>query len=253
MSTPVQVTPTTKVQPVKVAKKKPPKEESRANWLVRLVLAIVVIGFLIPTIGLFVTSFRPRDDAGSTGWWTALFNPFSSEWTLQNYSDVISGGMGNAFVNSIAVTIPATVIPILIAAMAAYAFTFIEFPGRDTLFIVVVGLLVAWLALVRVRVDHDGVHLQRTGRWRTYRWHDEVVAVGWQPDAGRRRLLVACIVARPKPLVLAPVRSGDAAEVARRLEAIDAVAPSGCVRVDDEVVEPSGVLAWWARHPRAAK
>lgn len=118
---------------------------------------------------------------------------------------------------------------------------------------VVVGLLVAWLALVRVRVDHDGVHLQRTGRWRTYRWHDEVVAVGWQPDAGRRRLLVACIVARPKPLVLAPVRSGDAAEVARRLEAIDAVAPSGCVRVDDAVVEPSGVLAWWARHPRAAK
>lgn len=142
MSTPVQVTPTTKVQPVKVAKKKPPKEESRANWLVRLVLAIVVIGFLIPTIGLFVTSFRPKDDAASTGWWTAVVQPFASTWTLQNYSDVISGGMGNAFVNSIAVTIPATVIPILIAAMAAYAFTFIEFPGRDTIFIVVVGLLV---------------------------------------------------------------------------------------------------------------
>ncbi len=142
MSTPVQVTPTTKVQPVKVAKKKPPKEESRANWLVRLVLAIVVIGFLIPTIGLFVTSFRPKDDAASTGWWTAVVQPFASTWTLQNYSDVISGGMGNAFINSIAVTIPATVIPILIAAMAAYAFTFIEFPGRDTLFIVVVGLLV---------------------------------------------------------------------------------------------------------------
>jgi len=142
VSTPVQVTPTTTVQPVKVAKKKPPKEESRANWLVRLVLVIVVIGFLIPTIGLFVTSFRPKDDAASTGWWTAVVQPFASTWTLQNYSDVISGGMGNAFINSIAVTIPATVIPILIAAMAAYAFTFIEFPGRDTLFIIVVGLLV---------------------------------------------------------------------------------------------------------------
>lgn len=142
MSTPVQVTPTTNVTPVKAAKKKPPKEQSRANWIVRLTLVIVVVAFLIPTIGLFVTSFRPRDDASSTGWWTALFNPFSSQWTMQNYADVIGDGMGNAFVNSIAVTIPATVIPILIAAMAAYAFTFIEFPGRDVIFIVVVGLLV---------------------------------------------------------------------------------------------------------------
>jgi len=142
VSTPVQVTPTTTVKPTKVAKKKLPKEQSRANWLVRLTLVIVVVAFLIPTIGLFVTSFRPRDDAASTGWWTALFNPLSSQWTLQNYADVIGDGMGNAFINSIAVTIPATVIPILIAAMAAYAFTFIEFPGRDTIFIIVVGLLV---------------------------------------------------------------------------------------------------------------
>ena len=142
MSTPVQVQPTT-VKPTKPAKKpKPPKEESRANWIVRLTLVIVVISFLIPTIGLFVTSFRTKDDAASTGWWTALFNPFSSTWTVNNYAEVLSDGMANAFVNSIAVTIPATVIPILIAAMAAYAFTFIEFKGRDTIFIVVVGLLV---------------------------------------------------------------------------------------------------------------
>jgi alpha-glucoside transport system permease protein len=143
VSTPVQVTPTTAVKPTKAGKKpKAPKEESRANWAVRLTLVVVVVAFLIPTVGLFVTSFRPRDDAASTGWWTALFNPFSATWTLQNYGDVISGGMGNAFINSIAVTVPATVIPILIAAMAAYAFTFIEFKGRDTIFIIVVGLLV---------------------------------------------------------------------------------------------------------------
>jgi alpha-glucoside transport system permease protein len=142
VSTPVQakVVPTKATKPGK--KQKAPKEGSRANWLVRLVLAVVVIAFLIPTIGLFVTSFRPKDDAASTGWWTALFSPFSSVWTTQNYAEVVSDGMGNAFVNSIAVTIPATVIPILIAAMAAYAFTFIEFRGRDTLFVVVVGLLV---------------------------------------------------------------------------------------------------------------
>ncbi|HQY34811.1 carbohydrate ABC transporter permease [Actinotalea sp.] len=123
-------------------KAKAPKEPSRANWLVRGVLTVVVIGFLIPTFGLLVTSFRTRDDALETGWWTALFNPFGSDWILSNYTEVLSQGMGNAFVNSLAVTIPATVIPILIAAMAAYAFTFTEFRGRDTLFVVVVGLLV---------------------------------------------------------------------------------------------------------------
>lgn len=123
-------------------KPKPPKEKSRANWAVRLTLVIVVIGFLVPTVGLLVTSLRSRDDAASTGWWTALFNPFGTEWMLTNYAEVLSQGMGRAFVNSIAVTVPATIIPILIAAMAAYAFTFTEFWGRDVLFIVVVGLLV---------------------------------------------------------------------------------------------------------------
>ena len=123
-------------------KVKPPKEESRENWLVRLVLVIVTIGFFIPTFGLFVTSFRARDDAAASGWWTALLNPFHQDWILTNYSEVLSQGMGNAFINSIVVAVPATIIPILIAAMAAYAFTFTEFRGRDVLFIIVVGLLV---------------------------------------------------------------------------------------------------------------
>ncbi|NTW41867.1 MAG: carbohydrate ABC transporter permease [Cellulomonadaceae bacterium] len=123
-------------------KVKPPKEGSRANWLVRLVLVVVVLGFFIPTFGLLVTSFRTRDDALATGWWTALANPFGSDWILSNYTEVLSQGMGDAFINSLVVTIPATIIPILIAAMAAYAFTFTEFRGRDTLFVVVVGLLV---------------------------------------------------------------------------------------------------------------
>jgi alpha-glucoside transport system permease protein len=132
-----------KATPAKARKKpKLPKEKSRANWLVRLVLTVVVISFLIPTIGLLVASFRPAADTLSTGWWTAIVHPFSTEWITTNYGEVVSQGMGNAFINSLVVTIPATVIPILIAAMAAYAFTFIEFPGRDVLFVVVVGLLV---------------------------------------------------------------------------------------------------------------
>lgn len=115
---------------------------SRANWAVRLALVIVVIGFVIPTLGLLVTSFRTREQATSTSWWSALLNPFGSEWTLAGYQEVLSQGMGNAFVNTLVVTLPATIIPILIAAMAAYAFTFLEFRGRDTIFAIVVGLLV---------------------------------------------------------------------------------------------------------------
>jgi alpha-glucoside transport system permease protein len=120
------------------------KEEtgSRAGWLVRLSLLLVVLIFTIPTFGLLVTSFRSREDAVSTSWWGSLLRPFSSEWTLAGYEEVLSQGMGNAFINTLVVTVPATIIPILIAAMAAYAFTFINFPGRDVTFIIVVGLLV---------------------------------------------------------------------------------------------------------------
>jgi alpha-glucoside transport system permease protein len=124
------------------ARKSKNPEGSRANWLVRLALVIVVLLFLLPTFGLLVTSFRSREDATTTSWWSALLNPGGSDWTLAGYQEVLSQGMGNAFINTIVVTVPATIIPILIAAMAAYAFTFIEFRGRDLTFIIVVGLLV---------------------------------------------------------------------------------------------------------------
>ena len=80
----------------------------------------------------------------SSGWWTALFNPFgANQWTLSNYQQVLdNAGMGNAFLNSLIVTIPSTVIPITIAAFAAYAFAWIPFRGRGILFTIVVALLV---------------------------------------------------------------------------------------------------------------
>lgn len=123
-------------------KAKAPKERSRASWPVRLALIIVVVLFMIPTLGLLVTSFRSREDASASSWWGALFSPLSSEWTLSNYGEVLGVGMGNAFINSLVVTVPATIIPILIAAMAAYAFTFVEFRGRNVVFISIVALLV---------------------------------------------------------------------------------------------------------------
>jgi alpha-glucoside transport system permease protein len=107
------------------------------------VLAICVI-WTLPTLGLLVTSLRNPMDITTSGWWTALLHPFEpNQWTLSNYATVISSdGMGNAFINSLIVTVPSTVIPITIAAFAAYAFAWVPFRGRGILFTIVVGLLV---------------------------------------------------------------------------------------------------------------
>ena len=114
-----------------------------AGWLVRLVLLAICFLWLVPTIGIIVTSFRTPDAALSSGWWTVITSPLDfTQWTISNYRDAWNAGMGNSFLNSFAVVLPATVIPIMIAAFAAYAFTFMEFPFRDTLFVVIVALLV---------------------------------------------------------------------------------------------------------------
>ena len=115
----------------------------KAGWLVRLVLLAICLLWLVPTIGIIVTSFRTPDAALSSGWWTVITSPLDfTQWTISNYRDAWNAGMGNSFLNSFAVVLPATVIPIMIAAFAAYAFTFMEFPFRDTLFVTIVALLV---------------------------------------------------------------------------------------------------------------
>lgn len=104
------------------------------------VVAICLI-WLTPTVALLVSSFRPANLVATTGWWTAFNPPF--QFTLELYDQALSrANMGQSFINSLFITIPATVIPIMIAAFAAYAFAWMEFRGRDVLFIIVVGLLV---------------------------------------------------------------------------------------------------------------
>ena len=124
-------------------------ETRRPGWFARTrgriglhtVLIFLMIIWLLPTIGLLVNSVRPGIDANATGWWTALFPPY--HFTLENYQHVLSqGNLGTNFLNSLFITIPSTVIPIFVAAFAAYAFSWMEFPGRNILFVVVVGLLV---------------------------------------------------------------------------------------------------------------
>jgi alpha-glucoside transport system permease protein len=105
------------------------------------VIILLLVIWAIPTIGLFINSFRPAVDQSNTGWWTALFPPYS--FNFDNYAHVLQQqGLGTAFLNSLFISIPATVIPLFVAAFAAYAFSWMEFPGRNILFVVVVGLLV---------------------------------------------------------------------------------------------------------------
>jgi alpha-glucoside transport system permease protein len=111
---------------------------SRAPVHVGLVLIAVI--WLVPTIGLAVTSFRPRSDIQASSWWSSL-----TEWsfTLHNYDEVLSSAnMDSAFVNSILITVPSTLLPLSIAAAAAYAFSWISFPFRDTIFLLIVALMV---------------------------------------------------------------------------------------------------------------
>src|SRR5262249_56875809 len=101
-----------------------------------------------------VSWVRRAELVESTGWWTVFAHPFRlGQWTLENYRTALStGGFGNAFLNSLAVTIPATVMPITIAAFAAYAFSWMEFRGRYVLFVLVVGLLVVPLQMALIPI-----------------------------------------------------------------------------------------------------
>jgi len=121
---------------------------ARASWLVRLTVLLIVLMWTLPTLGLLINSFRTSVASSSTGWWTSVLNPFGTEWTIGNYTTVLtSGGLFDALINSLIVTIPATVIPITLAAFAAYGFAWMRFRGRGLLFGVIVGLLVVPLQL----------------------------------------------------------------------------------------------------------
>ncbi len=142
---------------IAVDERKPPRRRRRqgAGWFVRLTVLALVLIWMVPTVGLLISSFRTRAVVESEGWWTALLNPFeTAQWTLGNYAEVLSQqrGFGNAFINSLAVTIPSTVIPITIAAFAAYAFSWMHFKGRQVLFAGVVGLIAIPLHLALIPI-----------------------------------------------------------------------------------------------------
>jgi alpha-glucoside transport system permease protein len=106
---------------------------------VHIILGLVGLIWLIPSLGLLITSFRPSADMRATGWWTVLVEP---RFTLANYERVISAeGMGGAFLNGLWITIPSTIGPLIVASMAAFALAWVRFPFRDTIFLVIVASL----------------------------------------------------------------------------------------------------------------
>jgi len=122
---------------------------SRGATIAALIIAVV---WTIPTFGLLISSFRDRNDIQTTGWWTIFSNP---SFTLDNYAEVLQAGnssvtIASSFVNSIAITIPATLIPLAIAALAAYAFAWIDFKGKDWLFIGVFALQIVPIQMALV-------------------------------------------------------------------------------------------------------
>ena len=137
---------------------------------VKIAVVMIAVVWSLPTVGLLVSSLRPELDVKETGWWDAVLHPFEATWTFGNYYTVLtSEGMAEAFINSLIVTIPATVIPITLAAFAAYAFAWMKFWGRTVMFSVVVVLLVVPLqmALIPVLRMYTGLDLNGTflGVW----------------------------------------------------------------------------------------
>ncbi|MFC6022402.1 carbohydrate ABC transporter permease [Plantactinospora solaniradicis] len=114
---------------------------------------VIAVIWTIPTFGLFVSSFRPEDEIKTTGWWTAFTDP---QFTLQNYQEVLfgrsasSGQLAGYFINSMVITIPSVLFPLAFAALAAYALSWINFRGRDWIYIGIFALQIVPLQMALV-------------------------------------------------------------------------------------------------------
>ncbi|MFD1936425.1 MULTISPECIES: carbohydrate ABC transporter permease [Nonomuraea] len=117
---------------------------------VQVVMILIGLFWLVPTLGLLVVSLRDETVNNSEGWWTIFTKP--AELTISSYSNLLATGFTASFWNTVLITVPTTLLVIGIAAMAAYAFAWMEFRGRDTLFLVVVGLLIVPIQIALIPI-----------------------------------------------------------------------------------------------------
>jgi alpha-glucoside transport system permease protein len=147
MTTSIVGNPALKESTVQAATRKTKQRlTSRGATIASLIIAVF---WTIPTIGLFITSIRPKVDTLRTGWWEIFVNP---TFTLENYGDVLFGrdSLLGPFINSIAISIPATVFPLVIASLAGYAFAWMKFKGRDVIFVLVFALQIVPIQMALV-------------------------------------------------------------------------------------------------------
>ncbi|MFI6035747.1 carbohydrate ABC transporter permease [Streptomyces sp. NPDC051315] len=115
--------------------------EKLGGGLVRVLLILVGLFWLVPTIGLLISSLRSPEDIGASGWWEVFTQP--SQLTVDSYEKLLENSdITHSIVNTVLITVPATVLVVVIGSLAGYAFAWMEFPGRDWWFLGVVGLLV---------------------------------------------------------------------------------------------------------------
>ena len=147
------------------------KAKVTSKFFVTFCLVLICLVWTVPTAGILITSFRNADATSSTGWWTAFKTP--KDFTLDNYDQVLGGQkytvadadgnkiatrgatMSSAFLSSLTVTLPSVVIPIFIAAAAAYGFAWLKFPGRKIMFAIIIALLVVPLQISLIPILRD--------------------------------------------------------------------------------------------------
>ena len=150
----------------------PPAKKVRRAFsspIASVVIVVLAVLWTIPVLGLLVTSLRPKGDVASTGWWTFFAHP---HLTFSNYNTVlfkggfnVSSGLAPYIVNSLAITIPATIIPIILASMAAYVLAWVRFKGSDAIFFIIFALQVVPLQMSLVpllQLYSRGAHIGST-------------------------------------------------------------------------------------------
>jgi len=131
---------------------KAPGSRGWRRWPIHIALVLLVVVWLVPSVGILVTSLRPPTSIASTGWWTILRHP---DLTFGNYRAIFtSHQFARAFFNSLAIAVPATIFPVAIAALAAYGFACLRFPGRDVMFVGVVALMAVPIQMAFVPALH---------------------------------------------------------------------------------------------------
>ena len=112
-----------------------------SGGVISVIVILIALIWSVPTFGLFISSFRPAADVHGSGWWNGLIPPW--HFTIANYQYILqTQDMGQAFINSLFISIPGTILPVGVAAFAAYAFAWMKFPGRDWIFLVIVSLMI---------------------------------------------------------------------------------------------------------------